>query len=158
MRLLYWIGSFLMKYYREEGGLGQKILNFLIMCICVPIYFLIYGVTFVLITISELSMSIKKSKVPAILVLASVLLLGCTGGDKTKQEQPKSDEKPEKIKEVMLDTESNYVFKKIYVTDHLGWTHEILVATSGNTMGGVEMLELSVYPKNEESYGNVYEN
>ena len=33
-----------------------------------------------------------------------------------------------------------------------------ITATSGNTMGGVEMLELSVYPKNEESYGNVYEN
>lgn len=151
MRLLYWIGSSLMKYYREEGGLGQKILNFLIMCVCVPIYFLIYGVTFVLITISELA--IKKSKVPAILVLVSVLLLGCTGGDKTKQEQPKSDEESERIKEVMLDNESNYVYKKIYVTDHLGWTHEILTATSGNTNGGVEMLELSVYPEVEEEYG-----
>jgi len=79
--------------------------------------------------------------------------LGCTGGNKTEQEQPKSDEKPEKIKEVILDNESQYVYEKIYVTDHLGWTHEILVATSGNTNGGVEMLELSVYPEVEEEYG-----
>ena len=48
---------------------------------------------------------------------------------------------------------SSYNFKKIYVKDKRGFTHEILTATSGNTNGGVEMLELSVYKdgKTEET-------
>lgn len=84
--------------------------------------------------------------------------LGCSGSSSKEQPGQTKQEKGDSINEVRLCTDSYYVYKKIYVTDHLGWTHEILVATSGNTMGGVEMLELSVYPKNEKSYGNVYEN
>jgi hypothetical protein len=51
----------------------------------------------------------------------------------------------EKAKEVKVETSSNYVFKKIYVKDKRGFTHEILTASSGNTLGGVSMLELCVY-------------
>jgi len=41
----------------------------------------------------------------------------------------------EKAKEVKVETGSNYVFKKIYVKDKRGFTHEILTASSGNTLG-----------------------
>jgi hypothetical protein len=46
---------------------------------------------------------------------------------------------------VKVETGSNYVFKKIYVKDKRGFTHEILTSSSGNTLGGVGMLELCVY-------------
>ena len=39
----------------------------------------------------------------------------------------------EKAKEVEVETGSRYVFKKIYVKDKRGFTHEILTASSGNT-------------------------
>jgi hypothetical protein len=78
--------------------------------------------------------------------------LGCSGSSSKEQPEQTKQEKGDSINEVRLCTDSYYVYKKIYVTDHLGWTHEILVATSGNTMGGVEMLELSVYPEREEEY------
>ena len=54
----------------------------------------------------------------------------------------------EKAKEVRIETGSNYVFKKIYVKDKRGFTHEILTASSGNTLGGVSMVELCVYKEN----------
>ena len=54
----------------------------------------------------------------------------------------------EKAKEVEVETGSRYVFKKIYVKDKRGFTHEILTASSGNTSGGVSMLELCVYKEN----------
>jgi len=54
----------------------------------------------------------------------------------------------EKAKEVKVETGSNYVIKKIYVKDKRGFTHEILTASSGNTLGGVSMLELCVYKEN----------
>jgi hypothetical protein len=49
------------------------------------------------------------------------------------------------IKEVRVENKSGYVFKKIYIEDKRGFTHEILTATSGNTLGGVSMIELCVY-------------
>ena len=49
------------------------------------------------------------------------------------------------IKEVTIENQSGYVFKKIYVVDKHGFTHEILTATSGNKNGGVSLLELCVY-------------
>ena len=51
----------------------------------------------------------------------------------------------DEAKEIKVETGSNYVFKKIYVKDKRGYTHEILTASSGNTLGGVSMLELCVY-------------
>ena len=54
----------------------------------------------------------------------------------------------EKAKEVEVETGSRYVFKKIYVKDKRGFTHEILTASSGNTSGGVSILELCVYKEN----------
>ena len=54
----------------------------------------------------------------------------------------------EKAKEVEVETGSRYVLKKIYVKDKRGFTHEILTASSGNTSGGVSMLELCVYKEN----------
>ena len=54
----------------------------------------------------------------------------------------------ENAKEVEVETGSRYVFKKIYVKDKRGFTHEILTASSGNTSGGVSMLELCVYKEN----------
>ena len=78
--------------------------------------------------------------------------LGCSSSSSKEQPEQTKQEKGDSINEVRLCTDSYYVYKKIYVTDHLGWTHEILVATSGNTMGGVDMIELSVYPEREEEY------
>ena len=72
----------------------------------------------------------------SLLVVLQVALLGCNGETK------------EKAKEVKIETRSNYVFKKIYVKDKRGYTHEILTASSGNTFGGVGMLELCVYKEN----------
>ena len=88
-----------------------------------------------------------------ILILAVLFgLLGCK--EEIKEDQKKEPEKKEScIKEERLEIDSYYIYKKIYVTDHFGWTHEILVATSGNTAAGVEMLELSVYPEKEVEYG-----
>jgi flagellar basal body-associated protein FliL len=74
----------------------------------------------------------------ALLIVLQVALLGCKPDGETK----------EKAKEVKIETRSNYVFKKIYVKDKLGYTHEILTASSGNTLGGVNMLELCVYKEN----------
>ena len=54
----------------------------------------------------------------------------------------------ENAKEVEVETGSRYVFKKIYVKDKRGFTHEILTASSGNTSGGVSVLELCVYKEN----------
>ena len=70
-----------------------------------------------------------------LLVVLQVVILGCSPNGETR----------EKAKEVKVETSSNYVFKKIYVKDKRGYTHEILTATTGNTLGGVSMLELCVY-------------
>lgn len=74
----------------------------------------------------------------ALLVVLQVAILSCKPGGETR----------EKAKEVKVETGSNYVFKKIYVKDKRGHTHEILTASSGNTLGGVGMLELCVYKEN----------
>jgi hypothetical protein len=74
----------------------------------------------------------------ALLVVLQVAILGCSP----------NGEIGEKAKEVKVETRSNYVFKKIYVKDKRGFTHEILTASSGNTLGGVSMLELCVYKEN----------
>ena len=74
----------------------------------------------------------------ALLVVLQVAILGCSPNGETR----------EKAKEVKVETSSNYVFKKIYVKDKRGFTHEILTATTGNTLGGVSMLELCVYKEN----------
>ena len=84
-----------------------------------------------------------KTKIAVIVVLVllvslQVALLGCKPDKETK----------EKVKEVKIETRSNYVLKKIYVKDKRGYTHEILTASSGNTFGGVNMLELCVYKEN----------
>ncbi len=76
-----------------------------------------------------------------LLVSLQVALLGCKSDGETK----------EKAKEVKVEISSNYVFKKIYVKDKRGYTHEILTATTGNTLGGVSMLELCVYKYGEKS-------
>lgn len=76
------------------------------------------------------------------LLVFPILLLGCNSNED-------KDQKQEAIKEVRVSNESNYVFKKIYIMDKLGRTHEILTATSGNTMGGVGMLELCVYDEDK---------
>ena len=73
-----------------------------------------------------------------LLVVLQVVILGCSPNGETR----------EKAKEVKVETSSNYVFKKIYVKDKRGFTHEILTASSGNTLGGVSMLELCVYKEN----------
>ena len=74
----------------------------------------------------------------ALLVILQVAILGCKPGGGAR----------EKAKEVKVETSSNYVFKKIYVKDKRGFTHEILTASSGNNLGGVSMLELCVYKEN----------
>ena len=73
-----------------------------------------------------------------LLISLQVAILGCSSNGETK----------EKAKEVKVETGSNYVFKKIYVKDKLGRIHEIMTASSGNTLGGVSMLELCVYDEN----------
>jgi hypothetical protein len=70
-----------------------------------------------------------------IILTLPLLLAGCV----------KNGDNVERSKEVMVETGSNYVFKKIYVKDKRGFTHEILTSSSGNTLGGVGMLELCVY-------------
>lgn len=73
------------------------------------------------------------------LLAFSFLMIGCgSGTDEGKSEN-------DSLKVVELDNDSKYTFKKIYVEDKLGRTHEILTATSGSTMGGVSLLELCVY-------------
>ena len=71
----------------------------------------------------------------ALLVVLQVAILGCSPNGEIREE----------AKEVKVETGSNYVIKKIYVKDKRGFTHEILTASSGNTLGGVSMLELCVY-------------
>jgi hypothetical protein len=73
-----------------------------------------------------------------LLIALQVAILSCKPGGEIR----------EKMKEVKVETRSNYVFKKIYVKDKRGFTHEILTASSGNTLGGVGMLELCVYKEN----------
>lgn len=75
-----------------------------------------------------------------VLLVIPFLLLGCT---KTKKNEGKI------INEVEIETQGGYVFKKIYVVDKKGITHEILTATSGNKLGGVSMLQLSVYREDD---------
>lgn len=84
-----------------------------------------------------------KTKIAVIVVLALLVVLqvAILGGSQ-------NGEGREKAKEVKVETSSNYVFKKIHVKDKRGYTHEILTATSGNTLGGVSMLELCVYKEN----------
>jgi len=80
-----------------------------------------------------------------IVLILPLLLAGCA----------KNGDNVERSKEVKVETGSNYVFKKIYVKDKKGFTHEILTSSSGNTRGGVGMLELCVYKedgKTEETY------
>ena len=81
-----------------------------------------------------------------LLVSLQVALLGCS-----KKEKEDNIETENVIKEVVVENNSRYVFKKIYVKDKLGRIHEILTSSSGNTMGGVGMLELCVYE--EENTG-----
>ena len=81
-----------------------------------------------------------KTKIAVIVVLVLLVvlqaaILGCSPNGEAR----------EKAKEVKVETRSNYVLKKIYVKDKRGFTHEILTSSSGNTFGGVEMLELCVY-------------
>ena len=82
-----------------------------------------------------------KTKVAVIVVfvlLVVLQILGCSPNGEIK----------ENAKEVEVETGSRYVFKKIYVKDKRGFIHEILTASSGNTSGGVSMLELCVYKEN----------
>ena len=82
-----------------------------------------------------------KTKIAVIVVfvlLVVLQILGCSPNGEIK----------ENAKEVEVETGSRYVFKKIYVKDKRGFTHEILTASSGNTSGGVSMLELCVYKEN----------
>ena len=82
-----------------------------------------------------------KTRVAVIVVfvlLVVLQILGCSLNGEIK----------ENAKEVEVETGSRYVFKKIYVKDKRGFTHEILTASSGNTSGGVSMLELCVYKEN----------
>ena len=71
-------------------------------------------------------------------LMLPILLIGCA----------KNGDNVERLKEVRVETDSNYIFKKIYVKDKRGFIHEILTASSGNTLGGVSMLELCVYKEN----------
>lgn len=73
-----------------------------------------------------------------VIVLILPLLVGCA----------KNGDSVERSKEVKVETGSNYVFKKIYVKDKRGFTHEILTSSSGSVLGGVSMLELCVYKEN----------
>ena len=61
-----------------------------------------------------------------LLISLQVAILGCSPNGEDQR----------KAKEVKVETSSNYVFKKIYVKDKRGYTHEILTASSGNTLGG----------------------
>ena len=81
-----------------------------------------------------------KTKIAVILVfvLLVVLQVACRSNGEIK----------ENAKEVEVETGSRYVFKKIYVKDKRGFTHEILTSSSGNTSGGGSMLELCVYKEN----------
>ena len=79
-----------------------------------------------------------KIAVIVVFVLLVVLQVACSPNGEIK----------ENAKEVEVETGSRYVFKKIYVKDKRGFTHEILTASSGNTSGGVSMLELCVYKEN----------
>ena len=81
---------------------------------------------------------IAVTVVLVLLVVLQVAILGCGPNGEAR----------EKAKEVEVETSSNYVFKKIYVKDKRGYTHEILTATTGNTLGGISMLELCVYKEN----------
>ena len=73
-----------------------------------------------------------------LLIVLQVAILGCSPNGETR----------EKAKEVKVETGGGNIFKKIYVKDKRGFTHEILTASSGNTLGGVSMLELCVYKEN----------
>ena len=86
-----------------------------------------------------------------LLLIFPLLVFGC------RSESGKTEEKVEKdsLKIIEFEHNSSYNFKKIYVKDKRGYTHEILTATSGNTNGGVSMLELCIYKENgktEETY------
>lgn len=76
-----------------------------------------------------------------LLLIFPLLIFGCCS------ESGKTEVKVEKdsLKIIEFEHNSSYNFKKIYVVDKRGFTHEILTATSGNTNGGVSMLELCVY-------------
>ena len=75
------------------------------------------------------------------LLIFPALLIGCcseSGKVETKVEN-------DSLWVTEFEYNSSYNFKKIYVVDHRGFTHEILTATSGSASGGVSLLELSVY-------------
>lgn len=76
-----------------------------------------------------------KGYVVVWIILLGIVLISAFAMIITK---PKNQES---IEEVRLENRSGYVIQKIYITDSLGWTHEILTASSGSR-GGVEMLEL----------------
>jgi len=79
-----------------------------------------------------------------LLLILPALLIGCCS------ESGKTEVKVERdsLKIIEFEHNSSYNFKKIYVVDKRGFTHEILTATSGNTNGGVNLLELCVYKEN----------
>ena len=76
-----------------------------------------------------------------LLLIFPLLIFGCCS------ESGKTEVKVEKdsLKIIEFEHNNHYNFKKIYVKDKHGYTHEILTATSGNTDGGVSLLELCVY-------------
>ena len=75
------------------------------------------------------------------ILIFPLLIFGCCS------ESGRTEVKVEKDSLKIMEFEYNgyYNFKKIYVKDKRGNTHEILTATSGNTNGGVSLLELCVY-------------
>ena len=83
-------------------------------------------------------MKIKRAVIGVFILLVVLQVAMCSPNGEIK----------ENAKEVEVETGSRYVFKKIYVKDKRGFTHEILTASSGNTSGGVSMLELCVYKEN----------
>ncbi len=78
-----------------------------------------------------------------LVILPTLLLLlagCCSESGKTEVEIEKDS-----LKIMKFEYNNSYNFNKIYVKDKRGYTHEILTAASGNTNGGVSLLELCVY-------------
>ena len=84
-----------------------------------------------------------------LLIFPTLLIGSCNESRKVVEVKVEKDS----LEVMEFDHNGSYNFKKIYVKDKRGFTHEILTATSGNTNGGVSLLELSVYKdgKTEET-------